>query len=1255
MSVRKNTKNYNIYSFILYFAVIVFAILLMHFVLRITSEQTISLGNQQLETMSKEVDALLNHAVYEVEALADNVERLRIESDDSREAIEKFITEQSELQKELSDGQCFRVCYTRPQCIIVPGEEITDDFDISEREWYIQALKMGTGGVYISSPYLDFFKNDFCFTVAKVLSDGITTVSLDYTMASLQQYFIQIPNDNGSAILVNSDGLIVSANIEGLNGASLEEAIPQIARSWNRIKHVSNGNGSFRQGLYNYFYNVTENGAYLIYSVNIWQLHGRNLVIMILIILFLLFVFLLIIMLLAKNRSSRKLAEEALHSKDLFFENLKAEFENPLVQINQLTKDKTWGKGEVESNILKIRESSLHLQQLFDNLIAYSAIQSETENQDKTENKEEKEVGEVDNENIKKMELTLKIILIVLIPVVIIFMAFVVRRQGRTVMNYNTETYYGELQAWVSSRKNSIDMMANMLEAKPEILNSYEDCVNYLNDIANEYEGISLIYVGNEELKHPIIMSDGWAGNGNYILQAYSWYSNAKNSREGYELSTVHYDIDSQQYVITFSKRMTDKYGNFLGVLGVDFNVSDLVAALESEYTDDEYAFLVTKTGAIMNHPYSEYKISYSDTVSMDESVYKGIQDEEGIRFLWDYDNRLVVASHREESVSGFQIYVIRSWMSVYGAIFLSSLIFFILINGSILLIFMLWRKINNWRRRTNEELADAVSEAYNANQAKTRFLAQMSHEIRTPINAILGMNEMISRESNDASVLEHSKDIKESGKMLLLLVNSILDFAKIENGKDEIVFVKYNTREMISGLISEISPLASEHNLELKTEISDNIPSVLYGDKVKIVQIIINLLTNAVKYTPEGSITFKMTSEETAEGRISLGAHVIDTGIGIKDEDREKLFESFQRLDMDKNHNIEGTGLGLYIVRHFLEEMGSDLKLNSVYGEGSEFYFYVEQDVIDSTPIGSEDLFSDINDTEKNATYMYAPKAKVVVVDDNEMNRKVARELLKRSEMHVELCESGAELLERIDSLDVDLVLLDQMMPGLSGDETLKQIRDNNLLPANIPIIIMTAHAIAGAKEQYIAMGFDDYLSKPINPVELENTLMKWLPNDLYETRKVEAAASKEKAASKKGTGTANKGAADSVSSNAVAVKDPYLIKLIERIPELDVQSGLSTCSDSEEFYIEVVKMFANMSIKDELCNFYSSNDFRNYCIAIHGFKNNAYSIGLSQMGDWAFEMEEMSRNSFESGLEDVQSKLFTEYDRICELINAE
>ncbi|MBR3305648.1 MAG: response regulator [Lachnospiraceae bacterium] len=535
---------------------------------------------------------------------------------------------------------------------------------------------------------------------------------------------------------------------------------------------------------------------------------------------------------------------------------------------------------------------------------------------------------------------------------------------------------------------------------------------------------------------------------------------------------------------------------------------------------------------------------------------------------------------------------------------------------------------------RESDELREAKAVAEEASRAKSDFLANMSHEIRTPINAVLGMNEMILRESSDDAITTYASNIRTAGNSLLGIINDILDFSKIEAGKIEIIPVEYSLPSVISDLVNMIRSRADDKGIHLQTEFDPGLPRGLFGDEVRIKQIITNLLSNAVKYTEKGTVTFGMGYEDTEDAEfILLKVYVKDTGIGIKQEDIEKLYLEFTRIEEKRNRNIEGTGLGMSITKNLLQMMDSELKVESVYGEGSTFSFSVKQRVTDRQPLGDYEFSvrQQLADMKKYRESFKAPDARVLVVDDNDMNLMVFKSLIKQTGVQTVTADSGDEGIALTMKEHYDLIFLDHMMPVKDGIETLREIRENAENPnRNTPTICLTANAISGAKEEYMAAGFDDYISKPIDPDRLEELMMALLPEGLVMKQSTGEFGTEEEAGDL-----------------------PAELKALAGGP-IDVNEGLKN-SGTADSYVSLLKIFYDSIPQkaEEINGFYERDAVKDYTIKVHALKSSARIIGAAELGEQAQELENAGKSGDTGYIRSHHEEFMSEYLKFRELLS--
>ena len=1196
-------------------------------VFRLTTRQTVQYGQNRLASIGGQLTSTIGAAKLHAQQISLKAEPLL----NDRKKLEQYICEEKKNLKKETDGICFNCYIAGRDWQITPDFEKPADLDLTERSWYVGAIR-SDGMPFVTAPYVDVMTGDICFTVSVMLPDGETVCAVDYTMDSIQKHIEQMDNEHANqAIIVTADGVIAGCSDQSKIGMNLVQGMPEYAGIFSLAKNGS-GEVSYRHNGENLFAARSNSGWILIVSEESWSLFKISYIQIISMLLISLVIFGIVLVLYFISLYNARKAEEAYTYKEKFLEQITSELQEPLQRIlNTSSPEYVEHASEPELAFGAIHAAGTKLSDKIDKIISYSGIV-----RSKKEKKDSARRDDVKLSRQSRWGVIVSLAVVMCLSLYINVSATMSYGSGR--MQGNVSSYQYQLDEWINTQKSIMDMFCSIISAHPEMLNDYEGTRRYLDDITQQYHEISVSYWVNEKFPYSVCMNNGWHPDADWHVEEREWYKETMASEEGWDISAPYYDKQTGLYCITFSKRVYDaKTGAFLGVFGIDFYMDKLVDILGSSYTGDSYAFLTDASGEILNHPYGKYQMTESGSTNvMELACGKADPDGKRVCFVRDYDDvtRAVIAVRNKRS--HLTIYVASGLLRIYGNVLIYGVVTLLAMIVCIVLLYRLISRLFRLQENANRRIQESADAAIAADAAKTSFLAQMSHEIRTPINAVLGMNEMILRETADPGIRNYAVNIQSAGRTLLALINSILDFSKIEDGKMEIIPVEYDTASLLNDLVSSVMSRAKEKNLEFRVRIDSTLPSVLIGDDVRLRQIIANLLTNAVKYTEKGSVTFVMRQERRSEDKISLYVEVTDTGIGIREEDMSILFDSFRRLDETRNRNIEGTGLGMSIVNGLLGMMDSKLDVQSVYGKGSTFSFCIQQGIASAEPVGDyEKRFIEGMRQDEQETCLYAPDAKILVVDDNEMNLRVAVGLLRLCGIVPDTVDSGEKALGLVKQKTYDVILLDHMMPKMDGLETLNRMKAQDLLPETTSVIALTANAIVGAKEMYLQAGFDDYISKPIESRILEKRLAAHLPKEKLSTRPKAAPEPKEPEE-------------ETTEMDMFTIEEMQDIR--EKCPALNLMTGLNYCMDSKEFYLESLQIFIDADQRETIAGHYAAEDITNYRIAVHALKSAALTIGAVLLSDHAKALEMAAKANDTAFIRSHHDALMEEYTEVLE-----
>lgn len=516
-------------------------------------------------------------------------------------------------------------------------------------------------------------------------------------------------------------------------------------------------------------------------------------------------------------------------------------------------------------------------------------------------------------------------------------------------------------------------------------------------------------------------------------------------------------------------------------------------------------------------------------------------------------------------------------------------------------------------------EMADSLYVAQSANESKDSFIANISHEIRTPMNAILGFSELILQIESTGEIGGYASDIKRASNNLLAIINDLLDISKIESGKLELNPVGYFTHYLFTDVESVVSIPIMNKGLEWRTHINPELPSKMFGDIVRIRQILINVVNNAVKFTREGYVEFSADFEPASDNDelIMLIFKIRDTGIGMHEEDLKIIFDKFKQVDAKANRGIEGTGLGLSISRQLVQLMGGDIEVSSEYGHGTTFEIKILQKVLDSKKLSSY-VLTQKKEEEQGRKRFYAPAAKILVVDDNSVNLRIFSGLLKHYQIEVDIADSGQMSIDMAKEKNYDIIFMDHMMPEMDGVEAQHRIRNLNDYYKNAPIVAVSANAIRGVRDKYIESGFSDYLSKPIEAARLESSLLNYLPQNMI--------------------------------IEEIEQEKEEVPEIDFEIKGVDVFSGVLKCDNNLDDYLDILKIFYECgSMKlNEISSMVERDDIAGYAISVHALKSVAANIGAHKLFTMAKIHELAGKSGNAEFVKDNYESLLEEYDYI-------
>ena len=870
-----------------------------------------------------------------------------------------------------------------------------------------------------------------------------------------------------------------------------------------------------------------------------------------------------------------------------------------------------------------------------------------------------------------------------LIPVIIIFclMVLMVLYTSKTIQDVAIANIHevGEdrISSVAAQLENYLEMTKSVLWVTADSVDhmvrngaSTQDILQYITvESENQEQHFDENYTGiYGYVTGEYLDGAGWIPPEGYDPVERDWYKAGIETNGEAIIVSPYVDAQTNAVIISISRMLS----NGTDVLSLDVmmnHIQDIISDLQIK--GKGYGYILNRDGMIIAHRDETQKGKYLNETEEQRSFITKVLEVENGNFEISADGKKSTVFVHQIMDQWYIVIIVSNrelFSEVWQQMAVNVLICVVIFALIAFFYFLGHRKEQNYSRRIEEMRIEEQKKAFEAktlklekeaadqaNRAKSDFLADMSHEIRTPINAVLGMNEMILRESLQAqssekpgldsfqgsfgNIITYAQNIESAGSNLLAIINDILDFSKIEAGRMDIVEGNYYLSSILNDLSNMIFFKANEKGLDFIIDVDETLPDGLCGDEVRVRQVITNILNNAVKYTEHGFVKLTMRGDiqDAAEPgqSICLRIDVQDTGIGIRQEDLEKMFAKFQRLDLKQNSTVEGTGLGLAITRSLLDMMGGSIEVKSEYGKGSVFTILIPQKIVSVEPIGDFQtrFLANMKETKAYRETFRAPEAHILIVDDTRMNLTVAVGLLKNTEIQIDTATGGDEAIALAQTNVYDLILMDQRMPKMDGTEALHLIRtQTDGANRETPVICLTADAVIGAKERYIAEGFTDYLTKPIDSHALEQMLMKYLPREKV------CPVQKQ----------SQEGAAEPHSEESEDFYAPL------RTAGIDPVLGLSYCMNDVTLYRSLLQEYAQSSMEkaQDIERYYDVRDWKNYSVLVHSLKSTSRMIGAAALSEIAARLEAAALECRAHDIEREHASMLSGYNAVSQAI---